>query len=135
MCEPIIIGKIASNASTDSNRWSIMKFNRSPITTFWNDVTFIYNVLICTQKYYLQFGLLSKLLASLMRNYFPKCLYGVPLQNLSKFYDVPLTPLVQVPWFICDHCRVAATQHRVICLVLPCTCTTLQNTWEHLPLI
>ena len=33
MCEPIIIGKIASNASTDSNRWSIMKFNRSPITS------------------------------------------------------------------------------------------------------
>ena len=34
MFEPIIIGKIASNASTDSNRWSIMKINRSPITTF-----------------------------------------------------------------------------------------------------
>ena len=33
MCEPIISGKISSNALIDSNWWLIMKFNQSPITT------------------------------------------------------------------------------------------------------
>ena len=36
------------------------------------------------------FGLLSKLLASLMRNYFPKRPSGAPLHTLSKLYDVPV---------------------------------------------
>ena len=36
------------------------------------------------------FGLLSKLLASLMRNYFPKRPSGAPLHTLSKLYDVPI---------------------------------------------
>ena len=35
-------------------------------------------------------GLLSKLLASLMRNYFPKRPSGAPLHTLSKLYDVPV---------------------------------------------
>ena len=33
---------------------------------------------------------LSKLLASLMRNYFPKRTSGAPLLTLSKLYDVPV---------------------------------------------
>ena len=33
---------------------------------------------------------LSKLLASLMRNYFPKRPSGAPLHTLSKLYDVPV---------------------------------------------
>ena len=36
------------------------------------------------------FCLLSKLLASLMRNYFPKRPSGAPLHTLSKLYDVPV---------------------------------------------
>ena len=36
------------------------------------------------------FGLFSKLLASLMRNYFPKRPSGAPLHTLSKLYDVPI---------------------------------------------
>ena len=35
-------------------------------------------------------GLLFKLLASLMRNYFPKRPSGAPLHTLSKLYDVPV---------------------------------------------
>ena len=34
--------------------------------------------------------ILSKLLASLMRNYFPKQPSGSPLHTLSKLYDVPV---------------------------------------------
>ena len=37
-----------------------------------------------------ELGLLSKLLASLMRNYFPKRPSGAPLHTLSKLYDVPV---------------------------------------------
>ena len=33
---------------------------------------------------------MSKLLASLMRNYFPKRQSGAPLHTLSKLYDVPV---------------------------------------------
>ena len=33
---------------------------------------------------------LSKLLASLIRNYFPKRTSGAPLHTLSKLYDVPV---------------------------------------------
>ena len=33
---------------------------------------------------------MSKLLASLMRNYFPKRPSGAPLHTLSKLYDVPV---------------------------------------------
>ena len=36
------------------------------------------------------FGFLSKLLASLMRNNFPKRPSGAPLHTLSKLYDVPV---------------------------------------------
>ena len=42
------------------------------------------------------FGWLSKLFASLVRNYFPKRPSGAPLHTLSKLYDVPVafaTPL------------------------------------------
>ena len=39
---------------------------------------------------YKLFGLLSTLLASLMRNYFPKQPSGAPLHTLSKLYDVPV---------------------------------------------
>ena len=35
-------------------------------------------------------GFLSKLLASMMRNYFPKRASGAPLHTLSKSYDVPV---------------------------------------------
>ena len=36
------------------------------------------------------FGLLSKLLASLMRNYFPKWPSGASLNILPNLYDVPV---------------------------------------------
>ena len=36
------------------------------------------------------FGLLSKLLASLMKNYFPKRPSGAPRHTLSKLNDVPV---------------------------------------------
>ena len=39
---------------------------------------------------YKLFGLLSKLLASLIRNYFPERPSGAPLHTLSKLYDVPV---------------------------------------------
>ena len=42
---------------------------------------------ICLYKL---FGLLSKLLASMMRNYFPKRPSGAPLHTLSKLYDIPV---------------------------------------------
>ena len=43
----------------------------------------------CYLKYKL-FGFLSKLLASLMRNYYQKRTSGAPLYTLSKLYDVPV---------------------------------------------
>ena len=48
-----------------------------------------FSILLLKLKYK-QFGLLSKLLASLMRNYFPKRPSGAPLHTLSKLYDVPV---------------------------------------------
>ena len=50
-------------------------------------------VWICQQKCYLRyilFGLLSKLLAALMRNNFPKRPSGAPLHTLSKLYYIPV---------------------------------------------
>ena len=66
---------------------------------------------------------LSKLLASLMRNYFPKRTSGAPLHTLSKLYDVPVG-FVSPPSFeavycyICGRQRVAVARYRMICLVL-----------------
>ena len=42
---------------------------------------------------------MSKLLASLMRNYFPKRSSGAPLHTLSKLYDVPVGFVTPPPIF------------------------------------
>ena len=42
---------------------------------------------------------MSKLLASLMRNYFPKRPSGAPLHTLSKLYDVPVGFVTPPPLF------------------------------------
>ena len=42
---------------------------------------------------------MSKLLASLMRNYFPKRPLGAPLHTLSKIYDVPVGYVTPPPLF------------------------------------
>ena len=57
------------------------------IWMLWNDVGYLVLWDIC---WYKLFGLLSKLVASLMRNYFPKRPRGAPLNTLSKYYDVPV---------------------------------------------
>ena len=78
---------------------------------------------ICLYKL---FGLLSKLLASLMRNYFPKRPSGAPLHTLSKLYDVPVGFVPPPPYFEAEYClfcgrrRVAVARYRMICLVLLC---------------
>ena len=70
------------------------------------------------------FGLLSKLLASLMRNYFPKRPSGAPLHTLSKLYDVPVGFETPPPYFEAEYClfcgrrRVAVARYRMVCLVL-----------------
>ena len=68
---------------------------------------------------------MSKLLASLMRNYFPKQPSVAPLHTLSTLYDVtvgfvtPKPPHFQAVYcFICGRRRVAVTRYRMICLVL-----------------
>ena len=86
----------------------------------WNDVG--YFVLLDIFLYKL-FGLLSKLLASLMRNYFPKRPSGAPLHILSKLYDVrvgfvPPPYFEAVYCFICGRRRVAVARYRMICLVI-----------------
>ena len=66
---------------------------------------------------------MSKLLASLMRNYFPKRPSGAPLHTLSKLYDVPVG-FEPPPYFEAEYClfcgrrRVAVARYRMICLVL-----------------
>ena len=93
-----------------------------PASAIWNDVG-LYSVLLDICKYKL-FGLLSKLLASLMRNYFPKRPSGAPLHTLSKLYDVPDGFVLPPPYiedmycFICGRRRVAVAQYQMICLVL-----------------
>ena len=70
----------------------------------------------------LLFGYKSKLLASLVRNNFPKRQSGELLENLLNFYDVPfgfVTPSIeQGSWLICDRRWMAVTRYRVIRLVL-----------------
>ena len=66
---------------------------------------------------------MSKLLASLMRNYFPKRPSGAPLHTLSKLYDVPVG-FDPPPYFEAKYClfcgrqSVAVARYRMICLVL-----------------
>ena len=64
---------------------------------------------------------MSKLLASLMRNYFPKRSSSAPLHTLSKLYDVSLcfvtTPLLRLCTCISSF-AVAVARYRMICLVL-----------------
>ena len=68
---------------------------------------------------------MSKLLASLMRNYFPKRPSGAPLHTLSKLYDVPVGFVPPPPILRLNNClfcgrrRVAVARCRMICLVLP----------------
>ena len=72
---------------------------------------------ICYQIY----GLLSKLLASLMRNYIPKRASGAHLHTLSKLYDVPvgLVPKFEAVYcFICGRRRVTVARYRMICLII-----------------
>ena len=65
---------------------------------------------------------LNKLLASLMRNYFPKRPSGTPRYTLSKLYDVPVG-FVAAPYFeamyciICGQRIVVVGRYRMICLV------------------
>ena len=65
----------------------------------------------------------QKLLASLMRNYFPKWPSGAPLHTLSKLYDVPVGYVTPPPYFEAEYClfcgrrRVAVARYRMICLV------------------
>ena len=67
---------------------------------------------------------MSKLLASLMRNHFPKRPSGAPLHTLSKLYDVPVGFVTPPPYFETVYCfiygrrRVAVARYRMICLVL-----------------
>ena len=67
---------------------------------------------------------LSKLLASLIRNYFPKRASGAPLHTLSKLHDVPVSFVNPPPSFeavycyICGCRRVAVARYRMIFFVL-----------------
>ena len=65
---------------------------------------------------------LSKLLESLMRNYFPKRTSGAPLHTLPKLYDVPVgfvSPSFEAVYcYICDRRRMAVARYRMNCLVL-----------------
>ena len=81
-------------------------------------------VWICQQTCYFKyilFGLLSKLLASLMRNNCPKWPSGALFNTLSKLYDVPVgfvpSSFEAVYCFICGRQRVAVARYRMICLV------------------
>ena len=64
---------------------------------------------------------LSKLLASLMRNYFPKRTSGAPLHALSKLYDVPVCFVFPPPSFeavycyICGRRRVSVARYHLSC--------------------
>ena len=109
----------------------VLKFNRflkyvfSRVdSTLGYLVAFDLIVLICNQKYYfklIRFGLLSKLLASLMRNNFAIRPSGAPLHAFSKLYDVPVgfvPPPPSVYCFICGRRRMAVARYRMICLVI-----------------
>ena len=65
---------------------------------------------------------LPKLLASVMRNYFPKRTSGAPLHILSKLYDVPVcfvSPSYEAMYcYICSRRRVVVARYQMICLVL-----------------
>ena len=64
---------------------------------------------------------LSKLLVSLMRNYFPKRTSGAALHTLSKVYVAPIgfvSPSFEAVYCYISGLRlVAAARYRVICLV------------------
>ena len=64
---------------------------------------------------------LSKLLASLIRSYFPKRLSGAPLHTLSKLYDVPVgfvaPPILGSELLYMGRRRVTVARYRMICLV------------------
>ena len=93
-----------------------------PASVIWNDVGYLVLLDICKYKL---FGLLSKLFASLTRNYFPKRPSGAPLHTLSKLYYVPVGFVLPPPpyiedmyCFICGRRRVAVARYRMIYLVL-----------------
>ena len=94
------------------------KIPTQPISQhMWNMLEYVEHV------EYKLFGLLSKLLASLMRNYFPKRPSGAPLHTLSKLYDVPVGFVTPPRYFEAEYClfcgrrRVAVARYRMICLV------------------
>ena len=65
---------------------------------------------------------LSKVLASLMRNYFPKRTSGAPLHTLCKLFDVSVgfvSPSFEtVVFYICGRRSVTVARYGMICLVL-----------------
>ena len=69
-------------------------------------------------------GLLLELLASLVRNNFPKRPSDALRHTLSKLYDVPVGFVNPLPsfeavyWFIGGRRRVAVARYRMICIVL-----------------
>ena len=66
------------------------------------------------------FGLLSKLLTSLLRNNFPKRPSGAPHHTLSKtcWFCNPLPSFEAVYFYIFGNRRVAIARYQMICLVL-----------------
>ena len=81
--------------------------------------------------------LMSKLLASLMRNYFPKRPSGAPLHNLSELYDVPVG-LVPPPPPILKLCiALFAVAEGGCCLIsddLSCSFRILEIDFPHFSL-
>ena len=73
-------------------------------TSFLNDVTYwsfkIPYMLMLLKIPNVRGGGLSKLLASLMRNYFPKLPSGAPLHTSSKLYDSPVGFVAPFIWGI-----------------------------------
>ena len=87
----------------------------------------MFKLLKLQNNYWNYFGMitvsiLSKLLASLTRNYFPKRASGALLNTLSKLYEVPVgfvpPSFEDVYCHICSRRRVALARYRMICLVL-----------------
>ena len=75
---------------------------------------------------------LSTLLASLIRNYFPKRPSVAPLHTLSKLYDVPVgfdpPPYFETVYcFICGRRRMSVAGYRMICLVLSRKCSIVMQ--------
>ena len=62
---------------------------------------------------------LSKLLASLMRNYFPICTSVAPLHTLSKLYDVPVGFVSPSPSFEAEYCYICG--RRRVAVDLSCS--------------